>query len=59
MSNVVAWYVVNAGDYNAGFLMLASIAACALTNFYWTMPETKEPDMRQAPQLAPAVSPMA
>lgn len=59
LSNVVAGYAVSAWGYNAGFLMLAGIAACALTIFYWAMPETKEPDMQPTPQLSPAVAPMA
>lgn len=56
LSNVVAGYVVSGWGYNAGFLMLAGIAACALTMFYWAMPETREPDIQPAP-LSPAVYP--
>lgn len=59
LSNMVAGYAVSAWGYNAGFLMLAGIAACALTIFYWAMPETKESDLQTAPQLFPAVSPLA
>jgi len=58
LSNVVAGYTVSAWGYNAGFLMLAGIAACALTIFYWAMPETKEPDRQPTPQLSPAVAPI-
>lgn len=59
LSNVVAGYVVNAWGYNAGFLMLAAIAACALTIFYWSMPETRELDSQPTAQLAPAIYPAA
>lgn len=41
-SNLVAGYVVAAAGYNAAFLMLAGIAAVALTLFYFAMPETKQ-----------------
>ncbi len=55
LSNVVAGYVVNAWGYYAGFLMLAGIAACALTIFYWSMPETRERDIQPTAQLSPAI----
>ncbi|ULA59200.1 MAG: MFS domain-containing protein [Nitrospira sp.] len=58
LSNAVAGYVVNAWGYNAGFLMLAGIAACALTIFYWAMPETREPEVEPEGRLSPAVYPM-
>lgn len=57
LSNVAAGYVVHAWGYNAGFLMLAGIAACALTIFYWAMPETRELDSQRATQLSPALYP--
>lgn len=58
LSNVVAGYVVSGWGYNAGFLMLAGIAAGALTIFYWAMPETREPESEPGAQLSPAVYPM-
>lgn len=58
LSNVVAGYVVSGWGYNAGFLMLAGIAAGALTIFYWAMPETREPEIEPGAQLSPAVYPM-
>ncbi len=57
LSNVDAGYVVNARGYNAGFLMLAGIAASALTISYWSMHETKELDSQPAVQLSPALYP--
>lgn len=42
LSNLVAGYVVNTAGYNAGFLFLATVAAVALSIFYFAMPETKD-----------------
>lgn len=58
LSNAVAGYVVHLWGYNAAFLTLAGIAACALTIFYWAMPETKEPEIESGVQLAPATYPV-
>jgi MFS family permease len=59
LSNLVAGYVVNAWGYNAGFLILAGIAAVALTIFYWAMPETKDLEPRPAAPLSLAEYPVA
>ena len=54
LSNLAAGYVVNAWGYHAGFLMLAGIAACALSLFCWAMPETKDLDIQATAPLSPA-----
>lgn len=54
LSNLAAGYVVNAWGYHAGFLMLAGIAACALSLFYWAMPETKDLNIQVTAPLSPA-----
>ncbi|HJU04549.1 MAG TPA: MFS transporter [Nitrospiraceae bacterium] len=59
LSNLTAGYVVNAWGYNAAFLMLAGIAAFALTLFYWAMPETRDLEPRAAPPLTPVEYPIA
>lgn len=41
LSNILAGYVVHTAGYNAGFLMLAAIAAVAFLVFWWFVPETK------------------
>jgi predicted MFS family arabinose efflux permease len=41
LSNVLAGIVVQKAGYNAGFLMLAAIAALALAVFWFYVPETK------------------
>jgi sugar phosphate permease len=41
ISNVMTGYVVSAYGFNAGFLVLAGIAAVALAFFGLAMPETR------------------
>jgi MFS family permease len=59
LSNLTAGYVVNAWGYSVGFLMLAGIAAMALTLFYCAMPETRDLEPKTATELTPAEYPIA
>lgn len=47
LSNLVAGYIVHVQGFNAGFLILAAIAAAGFLDYYFFMPETK--DFRASP----------
>ncbi|MFM9927110.1 MFS transporter [Variovorax sp. H27-G14] len=55
LSNLVAGTVAHLAGYGTAFILLAGIAACALTLFAVAMPETR--DRRRAPADAPANAP--
>ncbi len=57
LSNLMTGFVVKAGGYDAGFLVLSAIAAAALAFFGLAMPETRvEPHAAVEPTLRPAHS---
>ncbi len=47
LSNLLAGFVVQQAGYNAGFLLLATIAAVALGVFWFAVPETKTKSLLQ------------
>ncbi len=54
LSNLVAGTVAHLAGYGTAFVLLAGIAACALTLFALAMPETRDRRRATAPANAPA-----
>lgn len=58
LSNIMTGYIVQAAGFNAGFLVLALIAAVAAAFFWWAMPETRPAGpTHPAPDPDPTIEP--